>query len=560
MSVLNWGGLLAVTIAGVDRTDDLTGAGEIDRELDAAGIAVLRLGYGTAKPTVGEAVTISGICATGYVGVVSAVAYDATDRVWIVSCSDELQEQFEGLADGAAVVALLPSGAIWHRDLHNEFSDGWEAAQDVMGTVPYSIYMEGGTLHSVAWAGTGYATTIAHATGGIYDRSVVLQEATSRELIRQITATVEIRYSRFHHWTLKVGWVPDGDWDFCEWMAHPWGLPTRQMVAETAGSNAWALEESGGGLWVSAPDDLGIKTDGLPQSGVYCGSIWNLLGGNTDGGFAWYNKLYDTPANMVYQGQWTMGRRWSQTIEEIYTITVAASSGTVGAVLADERASHDAPADDAGWDASAATRQPSGTGWTIADGHRYSDQLVTGERTTVLRGMIQMLATRIRASQRRTTLSAAVEPGAEPGLGSRCRIIAEDIDRTGQVVGLHSTWDSDSHAAQCLVTLAVSSGTTAGDPSGVPTAPVVTPTAAGYTLEQTLNLPTRIGRKTGAPDQEEEWVGWITNVLEGVDLDANLQGPVYVEGFVLVTPDVPDTARDTQIGTVSVTYTIDPLD
>jgi hypothetical protein len=272
------------------------------------------------------------------------------------------------------------------------------------------------------------------------------------------------------------------------------------------------------------------------------------------------NKMYDSPANMVYQGSWKMGRRWSQTIEETYTLTVKGSTGTVGAVLADERASHESPSDDTGWDASQANRLPIGFTWNISQGHRWSDQLVAANRTLVIQGMLGMLATRIRASQRRTTMSVAVEPGSEPGLGTRCRIAAEDIDRTGQVISLFSSWDTNSHNAQCLVTISVSSGSTSGDDLTVPTPPVVTPTAGGYTLDSVLHLDTYIGRKTGAVEQEEDWIGWITNVIDGVDTTMNLSGPVYNEGFVLVTPDVPNEARDTQTGTVTSTYTIDPLD
>ncbi|WP_295586573.1 hypothetical protein [uncultured Lamprocystis sp.] len=554
--VLNWGAALAVSIGGTSRTADLTGAGAIDRELDAAGIATLRLAHGTAKPAVGAAVLISGIVATPYVGVVSRVGYDPGARVWVVQCSDQLQEQFEALGSGVAVCALLPDGAIWHRDLHGEFNDGWEAAQDAMATIPHSIFMEGGTLHAVPWAGTGYTTTIEHAAGGIYDGSVELTEASTRERVRQLTATVQIRYPRLHHWALAVGWAYP-DWDFCDWMAHPWGLPTRQMIAETAAGNAWALQEAGG--WSAPSDELGINTTGLPASGVYCGQIWSVLGSASDGGFAWLNKLYDTPANMVYAASWRMGRRWAQTIEETYTLTVSATAGTVGAVLANEQASHAATADETGWDGSAATRLPTGAEWTISQGHRWSDRLVTANRTLVLQGMVQTLATRIRASQRRTTLSVAVEPGSEPGLGSRCRIVAEDLSAEGQVIQLATSWDSDSHQARCQVTLSVSGGATAGDALSAPTAPDVSPAAGGYTLASALTLGTHIGRATDCPEQDEEWDGWISNVFEGVDIDANLEGEVYDEGFVLVTPDVPDAARNDQVGTVTATYTIDPL-
>lgn len=555
--VLDWGALLSVTIAGANRTADLIGVGEVDRELDAAGIAVVRLVRGSGKPTVGQAVSISGICATAYTGTVSQVSYDPGQQCWVVQCTDGLQEQFEGLASGAAVCALLPAGAIWHKDLHGEFQDGWEAAQDALGTIPYSIYMQGGALQSVAWAGSGHTTTIAHTSGGIYDGSVQYREASSRELLSQLTATVEIRYPRLHHWTLAVGWHAPG-WDFCTWLLNSYSLPTRQMVAESLAGNTWALLSSGAGLWSAGTDDgLGIFTEGLPETGIYCdGNIWSIIDGGDS--VVWKNSFFDSPANAVHSASALLGRRWAQTLTETYTLTVGTPGGTLGAVLADERASHDSPDDGGSWDASAASVEPHGAGWSGARPHIYSDMLSTADRTLVLLGMLGILATRIRRSQRQTTVTVDVEPGTEPALGSRCKITAEDFEAEGQVSALHTTWDGDSQAAACAVTVTVSSGSTAGDALTQPTAPTMTPAAAGYTLNATLNLDTHLGRVEGCDEQDDAWTGWVGNYPVGTTTVPE-GTPVYNEGFAVETPDVPDEARNDQAGSVTATYSIDPL-
>lgn len=554
--VLDWGALLSVTIGGVDRTADLIGSGEIDRELDASGLATFSLARGSGKPTVGQAVEIAGVVDSRYVGIVSAVAYNPSTMAWDVECHDQLQAQFESQTSAPGVLALLPAGCIWHKDLFGEFADGWECAQDAMSTVPKSIYMSGGALQSVDWAGTGYTTTIAHSAGGIYDGSVELSEARERELIASIVATVEIRYSRWHHWWLDVSWaIPD--WDFCDWLQITHSLPTREMIAEVVSGNVWALKSSSG--LVSAGDGLGIATTGLPASGAVCGTVWNLLGGATQGGFLWNNEEFGTPQNAVIEAHWTCGRRWSQTMTEVYTLTVSGPSGTPGGTET-ERASHAAEAADDTWDQSSAARSPGvSPAWTWDAGsvHGYQDQVSASDRTAVLTGMRNLCMTRIRASHRRTTVSVTVEPGTEPALGERVRIQAEDIDTVGQVVQLVTSWDGESHQAGCAVVVAVTAGTTAADPSTVPTGPDMTPT--GYTLEDQLQLGTHIGGlDADEPPQDDAWDGWVGMVQTGGSYPV-AGSETYSQGFVLTTPDVPDEARDERTGTASASYEIATL-
>lgn len=557
--VLDWGALLAVSIGGVDRTADLVGAGSLDRELDCAGIGTFRLARGTAVPAIGATVAISGIVAVPYAGFVSTLDYDPGAQCWVVGCTDGLQEVFEAQPTPAAILALLPAGAIWHPDLHGEFRQGWEAAQDALGTVPYSIYIESGALLAVPWAGTGYATTIAHTGGGIYDGSVRYTAARRRELIGALTATVQVRYTRLHQWTLSCSWAIL-DWSFCNWIARAFPLPTRQMVAETVAGNTWSLVESTG-LSIGG-DGLGIYTQGLPASGPQCGTIWSLIGGATDQGFVWTNVEFGTPAESIWHAAWKLARRWSQTLVETYTLVVAGPPGTIGAVLTDETASHDAPCDDTGWDASAATRLPSGVGWQGGAIHLWADVLTAADRTTVLQGMQQMMATRIRRSHRQHVLGATVEPGDEPSLGTRARLIAEDVSGTGQVSRLLTHWDCDSQAAGCDVSVIVTEGTTAGDTLAAPDAPDMSPTAGGYTLSGSLSLGTHVGGLSAdpavEPEQSDTWDGWICNVQEGIGYPV-AGSQTYETGFTLITPDVPAGARDEQPGAVTHAVTIATL-
>lgn len=575
MPNLAWGPLLSVSIGGVSRTADVVGAGEIDRELDAAGLATVRLKG--AMPAVGAAVAIGGLTTPGYVGVVDTVTYDPQNRCWIVWCTDGLQAGFEALSTPAAVLALLPSGAIWHESLFGAWSDGWECARDAMSTVPYSIYKESGTLHSVAWAGTGYTSEIVHASGGIYDQSVTLDVAAGRDLISQITATVEIQYSRHHHHALAINWActlpvggPDDcepspgvgePWDFCYWANYPWTLPTKQMAADAINGQPWSLIGGDGLQSPLDPNEIaGIRLTGLPETGVYCGTIWNILGAAEDNGFVWINTASDSLTDYCIAFSAKLGRAWAQTVVQTWTITVHGPTGTPG-VATTEQASYSSPADDAGYEAAPANRIPGvSSGWTVGVGsgqHHYRDRLDPLESAKVLTGMAQLCATQIRKSHRGTRLSVRVQPLAEPALGSRCRITAEDIQATGQVERLLTSWDIESHDCGTSVTIAVTSGTTAADNFALGTGPDTTP---GYTLDAAIHLATHIGRIDGCDDFDPEWTNcWVGNRRLGLLFCANPGEPVYPEGILIQTPDVPDAARDELAASASATFEIATL-
>lgn len=580
-----WAASLSVTVGGVDRTAHVVGRGEIDRELDASGLAEFRVARATGKPTIGAAVQIAGLTVAPYVGVVSGVQHDAGADTWVVSCTDGLQALFEGAASlaaagaaavpgvkaeqivaaqVAAVLALLPAGAIWHRDLHGEWTNGWQGAQDALTTVCASIYIESGALYSVAWAGSGAATTLGHAAGDIYDQSVAIYEATERELIREISATVEVGYSREQHWTITVGWAFP-DWDFCVWRLLPVPLPTRQAFADLVNANPWSLVESTTGLSGGGSDGLGIFTEGLPESGVQCSGNWNLLAGEYNGSpVVWTNELYGTPAEQIWHATCKMARRWSTSIVETYRLTVKGPAGTVGAVVEDDQRSHDAAQDDAGWNASAATRAPSGTGWQSSGPLTYRDRLDPADRAALLEGRLRTMAHRLRASQRRSTMSCRVAPGAEPALGSRVRMIAEFHDYTGQCTQLVTTWDGDTHDVGCTVVMSITAGSDEADDFSPPAAPTIAPTPEGTTLSGSVVMGTHIGGTSATdPEQDDAWDGLIANAPEGQWGETHYPvagSQTYEPGFTLVTPEVPQAMLDDRLATVTHTIEIDPFE
>ena len=711
-AVISWGASLSVTIAGVDRTGDLLGAGEIDRELDCSGLATFRLARGTAKPAVSDAVTISGIVAAPYTGVVSSVAYDPGPMCWVVHCSNQLQEYFEAQMHAPGVVSLLPTSAVWHESLFGQFRDGWECAQDAMKTIPYSIFMEGGALHVAPWAGTGYTHLIDHASGGIYDGTVRYTEASLRDILQAATATVQVRYTRLHQWTISVSWegyqtVSGEEGGFCDWYYQQYPLPTRAMVEQVAASNGWALLG-------------GVTCTGLPTSGAHCGQLWDLIGGwqgPDAGGFLWLNWNYGSPAEMVHSANWKSAKRWSQTITETYELSVSAAgaeSGTVngvgtvtgavssissaiiggtltilatvtgdgvmtgtvssgphagklgsvtgtgtvtgpvsgaitarvqgsgtmtgvpvgyiagsvtvagdgyvtgpvssvgsgttatvtgpgemsgitdggviatvigegtitgtivgagsaivgspsvtvtgagtmtgtlavvpGAVAANDRASYDPPADGGAWDASRPYRE----------GTSYTDVISPAARNTVLRGMVQMLAVKIRRSHRKTSLASTVEPATEPALGSRCRIQAEDIGAEGQVSRLVTRWDSDSHYAGCDVTIIPTSGSTSGDALSAPSAISIPAPCLTSGLALSTHVGGLLADEPVQADACPPWSGWAAQAqppLGGVPSGAQ----TYTPGFTFISPDIPPSARVQYDGASHCAYTIDPL-
>lgn len=550
---MDWGSLYALTIGGASRTADSIGAGSIDHELDAAAIAQFRVRG--AMPAVGAAVAISGVVGVAFSGVVDRVDYDPApdQRCWVVRATDNLQGHFEalGAASVAAgnhvsvgVVAVLPSGAYWHEALFSAATDGWEACQDAMTCVPASIWLAGGTLQSASWSPGTSTSTIAHSSGGIYDGSVRLNLAGVRELIDEVVLGIEIQYTRLHQWRLSVGW-PGPDIDFCDNYANAIGWPSRNLISEAIGGNTWAVLASGG---LAAGTEVGVSGERIWPSGTYmCGSPPDEV--------VWICR--DDGDNLLINAAWKMGRRWAQSVTEKYTLTIT-GTGAVGSVENDGFGYEFPGTDD--WDASTpATTLPefaaSSEGWQVSGGHDWIDLFDTTTRTALLSAAIRMGATRIRRSQRGSTMSVQVLPAAEPVLGSWCAITADGVSGVGQVARLRSAWDFDSHQAGCEVTLILSSGSTSGDSLTPPAAPDVSPTAAGYTLSSTLTLGSHVGGEADSPVQDDDWDGWVTN--RG---DPAIGSEVYSPGFTLTTPDVPSTARDLQEAVRTASYSIDPLD
>jgi hypothetical protein len=548
---MDWGSLYALSIGGTSRTADSIGAGFVDHELDAAAIAEVRVRG--AMPAVGAAVAISGVVATAFAGVVDRVDYDPApdQRCWVVRCTDNLQAYFEalGAASVAAgnhvsvgVVAALPSGAYWHEALFSVATDGWEACQDAMNCVPASIWLSGGMLQSASWQPGASAHTIAHSAGGIYDGSVRLDMAGVRDLVNQVVMAVDIQYTRLHQWRLTVGWAGP-DIDFCDNYANAIGWPSRNLIAEAVAGNSWTLLATGA---LSSGEGNGISGERLWPSGDYtCGG----------GPVVWINR--DDADNHLINASWKMGRRWAQTVRESYTVTVT-GTGAAGSVENDGFG-YEFPADD-GWDASTpstnkGTFAASSDGWQVSGAHDWIDLRDTDTRDDLLSAAIRMAATRIRRSQRGSTMAVTVLPAAEPALGTWCTITADGVSGFGQVARLRAAWDFDSHQAGCEVAIILTSGTMAADALTPPAAPDVSPTAGGYTLSATHALGSHVGGEAGSPAQDDDWDGWVTN------RQAPASGSeTYSGGFTVTTPDVPDEAREEQVGTQTAAYAIDPLD
>ena len=587
MPVVDWS--LAISIGGTDRTADCLGAVEWDRELDAAAVASFAC-VGT-MPAVGAAVLISGDSTEGYRGVVDHVAYDPDLRAWRVTCTDDLQGLFEAQTSPADVLELLPEEARWHTAVFGSFSDGWECAEQALSTIPYSIFRDpaNGQLAAVSWAGSGSTTTIAHTTGGIFDGSVSLSITSNRERVAEIIGVVDVRYQRLHHWRVEWGWGVSG-WSFEEYLSAPYSLPTRDMIAQAASSNTFAISESPGLVSANGPTELGIYTTGLPESGVYGGISWTLGVGDS----------------RCIGAQWAGHLRWAQTVTETYVLRVIGTDAE--GVIETDAAGWEQTADDTGWESGRATSRPQfGTGWiasnsyetgdliqggdraylctvagtsgttepawpgadgTVVDGtvtwtdaglawqgssiHRYLDVLTESERVAVIECMLGVLATRIRRSQRGTVVGVGVVPGNEPPLGSRCAVIAEDLSTVGQVAQIQARYDWDTGDAEVRVSVIATEGGAASDALAAPVRPDTSP---GGSYTGAITLPTFIGGRVDSLPQNNDWSGWVGN-LEVPEFGAS---ETYQEGFVIDTPDVPSAGRSDLAGLVQATYAIDPL-
>lgn len=525
---------LRVIVGGVDRSADLTGRVEIDREEGAAGIAQLAL-YLAESPIVptdwiGRSVTIDYLSqsASGsadvrrFTGQIVEPVWDPLTRVMSCQCSDNLQQRVEAL--GVAEIDAL-CGGYWSADLF-EPADGrsrWDYAQERLESRPASLdCAPTGALRVTNW----YAQPASY----VFGPGTTLYQSVQIDLslLGDLTNVVEIdcawRFPRLWQRNQRFTWTHPGTGGvggvlgYCEFVPDSTDLLTVTMVEE-------AVESIGLQM-------ISTTYYPLPPSGNYCDPFVVLI-----------NPAYP---DVLLGVDVVAGERWSQQVTEQYRIRVevAPSIAQSGEIIARESASASVESEQVTeWE-----EGPVGGGST---GH--TDLRDEPRRSVLLECLLNRAATTLIGAHRGSLVSWQVPTSLAMAadLIHTLELNDQGVRAIGKCRRLVDEFDLEGGSAITTLTIAVMrGGSGTGDPLSVPAHSERTTPPGGSGTGATEPLPTQLGGRYSSPPYDDALPGFSGNY------DNEDGGETFPHRFDLISAEIPAEDRDEERVDIAANYRV----
>jgi hypothetical protein len=490
-----------VLINSVDYYAQLTGELTVSIEEGAARLATFTLDPlpGPIDPYawIGQTVEIyydDGATSTLiFTGIVHKPDYDIDTGLTKFTCTDGLQESFETVTRAQAD-QLIPAG-VWSDKIFRSTKDNWDYAQQKMSTYPGSLDKSpAGALRVTDWAAKSvpdYTYNAANIDSG----SLRIGQLAER---RSIVNSVKIKYTSVFQALRQrektLSWAADGVTPWADYLANPYYLPERQAIE--ASLNDWTLK--------------GISYDDLPASGMY-------------GGIGWILSDYSETA--VCQGfTATVAVRWRQDIAVEYMITVGsdASQDQHGMLEIEQsyNVSHKIKGRNDDFLKFDSYKAPEGS--LIYDTGPFGTSFEWLQSTQGDDGLPQLVAVSIAKTkilqshrQNRIPFQCALNPWLD--VDKTVAIDHPKLTARGKVFGIEHKINVLEGFAITRCTIAVTLPSVGGQSDAtisralMPYATAAPDFAPPSAPPAFAALGTYIGNITGAPVENPDWNGWVTN-------------------------------------------------
>lgn len=524
-----WGA--QVILDGGDISARLVEAISINFREDEAGTAVFKF-----KPTAGavdlndferKAVKIDflGKDAAGlttyqvrrFTGITTTARIDIDQGIITVEATNDLQGHLENM-DKDTIADIL--GGEWSPHVFNEDADGWQYARDRMSTQTKEMHIDAfGYLRTVDWEAKA-TPDITFTDGERFNNTLNLNRVNRRELLSQVVMDVDFRFNRLRHRAIQVTF-PDG-LGFCSYLNQGWTLPQREMIRAAADGNTWVRTSPVS--YIALPGPLANVC--IPPRAWAGGADEFCLG-----------------------AYWQAARRWKQYITEKYSLTIksvdieqAIGQQSVneahGVEATYDATDYEAITDYTGPPASAVFDAALQDYVEDADDAEHDGRLAMEQAQTVLlaKGKAEILG---RARKNIVSFGSVYHPDLT--LERTVRVQTPYLTAKGKVHAYTEELNLKTGYPRMLIDLAISrhggSGIGVNDPltpAAQPSGPAETPTSRVY------YIPYRLGGTINAPQDNADWDGYMTNVIEA---QRDPSGGVYEERFVVRMPEIEETAR-----------------
>lgn len=533
-----WG--LGVTLDEVDVSASITGRPTINMQGGAARIARFSMlnvsGVIDAQQWVKKAVTVNyetstnGVTQTShrrFTGIVDDASFDPVTKLTHFICTDDLQGGLENIEFDE--IAQIIGGH--HSDsIHSKVSNGWQYAQQRLESLAgYYDKDHFGKGRYYEWqAGTA---DITYGDSDIVHDSVVLTQATAREIINSVSIDIKYRYNRT--WQRELGFRWDYGRSFDDYRSQSSTLPNRNMFLSAIG-----------GEWI-VKSCVFIR---LPKTGVY----------SIAGQPASWNISDEDQSNLLFGAYGAVSKRWTQEIIETYTLEVSnlESVSRFGVVAKSERYTMDTPepesnqtkaeSDAIGNDVTGTVTTYSSVDYESPDlsatkvGHDY--YVDSGNRAdfdNAIETAIHIANTDILQSHHKNELAFTVWADHRLDLGVTVQVNKSDIQQIGTVTSITESYDFDRGSPTAVVTIGTYQPNATGQLNDLVTVPN-RPAELIAEYKHDIELFTYLGGGSQTDPMNDSWRGYLGN-YQGL---SSVGAVIYPTEFRLEIPAIENDRRD----------------
>jgi hypothetical protein len=408
----------------------------------------------------------------------------------------------------------------------------------------------------------------------IFRRNPRVEIASRARLINKFTFNLDYRYSRLHQRVLGFNWEHSAKNNICLFLQDRYSLTSKAMVSAAAGSAGWDLvgninfdEVWNGGWYNCGSGRIGwsplrlINGNTVKRTDSFGDTITDSNGNETysvEGG-----AFQDTGTLFCLGASWAASKRWSQTLEEKYSVTIEApqSINKFGVIEQERNYGVSSNYDDDefenidGYDVRwgklepFVKQAPNGQGVYID----YTDNRSEFNESFLVATNIGKTTIITSHRDNRVTLEVPLTP--EYDLKHTIEVNSNKVICRGKVSKVTHKFDINNREASTEVELSLSRAPGSASDSNI-TIPGI-PNIASQAMVP-IGLGNHFGEDPSQP-QAANWTGMIGNRLRTEAAGGggtNFFITNYPESFVVRTPDVPDSLRNTAEGTANASYTM----
>lgn len=494
-----------------------------------------------------------------FTGIVAIPEIDIINKSVTLTCSNNRDELINTTMQSK--VKLIGR---YSQDVQGTFKNASEEMNLRLTTIPYSLDFDSyNTPHFNSWYVKASAD-ITFTDSDIYYRQpkVIWQDRT--QIKNDFDITLNYQYTRLYHYQRPFIW--QFPFEFCQFLEFQYSLPNVEMI-ETAITNAkWLPAEPIIFTSVFPPGHCAFgsllvfwNTDSLANFGTYSttfDSLGNVISdpdGNNIYGFRPFTKQTDLSSIFTIGASWIGSTRFSQYIQESYTLNVSApqSIGQFGTVTDTISTDIKDDFDASNWENyEVLTPEPSNSTSFSGGSYYFNEDTNPNAATQAILTQIDVAKTSILSTHRNTQIIIEVPLMSGIELDKTVSIITSKITAKGKVQKILHTIDCNDGGRGSSTTITLALFRSQGSASTTGTYAPIRPTDGVELPNDTIVLGSHYGVTS------ESYTGHIGNKNNPRVIGQLVRTDVQEE-FRVDTPAIPDTYRKLRTLPVTASYTIE---